>query len=151
MSKTQWVGRILFAIIALGLLIAAGFAIYRIGYTRGAVIARAGEGFEARFPGRYSLPQDKLDEGPMWFWGRPGLPQHSFDPRSGFSSRFLGARSFFSPVLLVLKVAFVGLILWLLYKVVTLIFRGKGWQLTFRSLPARTDTTDIDPPDENEG
>jgi hypothetical protein len=151
MSKTQWLGRILIVVIALGILIAAGYAIYRVGYTRGAVNARAGEGFEARFPDRFRAPQDKLDESPFWPRGGPGLPQNAFDPRVGVSSRLFGARPFFSPVLLILKVAFVGVVLWLLYKVVTLIFRGNGWQLTFRSLAADTDTADINSPGENEG
>ena len=151
MSRTQWVGRILLAIIALGLLIAAGFTIYRIGYTRGAGIARAGEGFQMRLPGRLRLPQEKSDENPIWPRGYPGFPQRGFDPRSGFLRPFLGTYSFFSPISLFLKVAFVGLILWLLYKVVILIFRDKGWQLTFRTLPAHTEAQGVDPSDENEG
>jgi hypothetical protein len=151
MSKTRWLRRILIAVIALGILIAAGYAIYRVGYTRGAVIARAGEGFETRFPGRFRLPQDKLDESQIWPRVHPGLPQYKFNPRSIFLSRFFGTRPFFSPVLLILKVAFVGVVLWLLYKVVTLIFRDNGWQLTFRTLPTHTDTMDVDPSDENEG
>ena len=151
MSRTQWVGRILLAIIALGLLIAAGFVIYRIGYLRGAGITRAGEGVQARIPERFRIPQDESDESPILPRVLPGFPRNKLVPRSGFFSVFLGTRSAFSPISLFLKVAFVGLILWLLYKVVTLIFRDKGWQLTFQSLPTQTETKDVDPSNENQG
>lgn len=151
MTKKQWVGRILIAVIALGLLIAAGFLVYRIGYTRGAMIARAEEGSEARFSGRLNSPEERSDEGSTWFRGRPGLLQHDLDLRSGFLIRVLGTRSFLSPAWLILKVAFAGVVLWLLYKVLTLILRGTGWQFTFRSIPARPDIKDIGPADEDEG
>jgi hypothetical protein len=150
MSKTRWIGRILLAIVALGLLIAAGFVIYRIGYIRGAGVTRASEGIQARIPERFRLPREKSGESPIWPRGLPGFPQNRLVPRSGFFSLFIGTRSVFSPIWLFLKVAFVALVLWLLYKAVTLIFRDKGWQLTFRSVPA-SDVTDVDPADESEG
>lgn len=132
----KWIVRIVLAIVVLGLLAAAGFAIYRVGYTQGVLATSTGEGVQ---PGWL---HGRLPGGPMEFHERFITPRRSFDegyfPMSGSSRGGL----FFSPLAPILGLAFFGVVVWLIYKFVIAFTRGQGWQLTFRPHPEEKTTSD---------
>lgn len=150
MKTGKWIGTVLITLLVVAILAAGGYALYRYGYSRGALSTHMGEGFMFhdfedmpfaggpmhRFPG---APQGDL---PERFRDRLDMPYHRdnfhMTPYGGMWS----SGTFFSPFTFILKVLFVGLIIWLIYKVITLFTGGRGWQLSF--------TPQEDPPDEPE-
>jgi hypothetical protein len=51
-----------------------------------------------------------------------------------YQDRFPVSRTYFSPFSWILRLVVFGVLIWLIYKVITLLTRGKGWQLSFRSI-----------------
>ncbi len=150
MKSRIWVGTVLITLLVLIVLSAAGYALYRYGYVRGSMVASSGEGFIFH---QMPFGRGHMDGFPGGGFGRPDLGempermhdrmggygsfQHAHPFHDGFSSR-MGAGwhpffGLFSPFLFLLKVVFLGLILWLIYKFVTLFTGGKSWQLSFSS------------------
>lgn len=144
MSNTSWIWKVIIAIVVVGVLAAAGFWIYQLGYRNGIAAANTGEGFPRRgfeflwhedggyhmpFGGHHGMFSDE-DFG-MPFHQRSDNP---LNQRFYFQNRFPVTRTYFSPFWFVLKLVAFGVFLWLLYKVITLLTRGKGWQLSFHSI-----------------
>jgi hypothetical protein len=74
-KSTIWM-RVLLSVVLLALLVGGGYAVYRLGFTRGAVSAEAGE-----FPMEH------------WF-DAPMVPHHSYYPRMGYAFFPLGGLLF---------------------------------------------------------
>ncbi len=157
MSGKKWIVGALIAVVVVGALIAVGFAVYRIGFMQGAMFANTGEGIPLPFHGRHGfLPGDR-GEVPEQLQGRFDFSMRDFDQGYHPGSGFPGQRPFFSPFSLILRVAFLGVVIWLLYKLVTKVFRGNGngWQLTYQKLPADTTLSEpelkkVDQPEQEE-
>lgn len=141
MTSRKWIGPVLITLVVVAILAAGGFALYRFGYSRGALAASTGEGVmfhnfdRMPFPwGRMGdFPKDRLGELPQRFEGGFDFPDHRFDSRSVPFDRSLPTRSFASPFSIVLRVLFFGLFIWVLFKVSKLFTGGKNWQLSFNS------------------
>ena len=142
MTKRRWLWGILFAVIALGLLVTAGFIGYYIGVTHGYKIASSDEGIEMPLGRRFDFRHDQ--DGDL-----PGRFHEKFEQRKGGyfqkppiqGQYYPGIRPFFSPFSILLRVGFLILLIWLGYKLFSKLFRGtgSGWQLTYQKLPAKDD------------
>jgi hypothetical protein len=134
------------AIVIVGVLVAAGFWVYQFGYRNGVAAANAGEGYPRRLFGFFWNGDDGYH---MPFGGHHGMfsdedgglvmPFHQqfeypYNQRFNFQDRFPVARTFLSPFWFFMKLVVFGVLLWLIYKVMTLFTRGKGWQLSFHSI-----------------
>ena len=126
---------LLVVIIALGALAGAGFAGFRMGFERGVATQDDGEP-------RFFVERFHKDE-------IPGLPLGVYPHDRGFDRGFGGpigfhGRNFGSPISFLLRIAILGLIVWLVY----MLFKGNGWQLTFTRIPAQSrpaDSVDVGP------
>ena len=118
---------LLLIIIALGALAGAGFAGFRMGYERGS----ATQGDAAPRFGPFD-PNDR-PFGPKEFQG-PGFRQDERAFRHGNFVRMERGRGFGSPIAFLVRIAILGLVIWLVY----MLFKGNGWQLTFTRMPAQT-------------
>jgi hypothetical protein len=106
-----------------GALAGAGFAGYRFGYQRGMLTASNVEITAAPFARGHDFHWDRM---PMDRFGndmprnfRPGFGPGRF--RMMFPDRGFG---FFSPIRVLIQVAFLGFIVWLMYKLLT------GWRIS---------------------
>ena len=171
MSTRKWIGTVLITLVVVAVLAASGYALYRFGYTRGAIAASAGEGFmlhdfdDMPFMGgamgegymfhdseHMPFAGDCMGEGfmPHGFEGMPFAGGHMGERQGGLQGRFefmdphfksdsvpfgysLRTRMFASPFSFVLRVLFLGLIVWVFYKFIKLFTGGKSWQLSFNS------------------
>ena len=52
---------------------------------------------------------------------------------------------FFSPFSFLFRIAFLGLAIWLIYKLVTGFKKGNGWQLSYTRQPAAPEVVDEEP------
>ncbi|MEP7136330.1 MAG: hypothetical protein ABI904_15485 [Chloroflexota bacterium] len=113
-------------IVVIGILAGAGFAGYRMGYMRGALVSADGT---TKLPG-----WDKA-------FGPQGMPMHNFGNgfergfnnvpgHQGFGMMQQGMHGrgsgFFSPLFFLIRIAFWGLVIWLAYKFI----KGSGWHLS---------------------
>lgn len=118
----KWIIRIIVAVLVIGAFAGAGFAGYRIGYSHGA---------QATDDGNKIPPFARFERG-----GPEVLPgfNHRFEPGfdRGFSRdggvvmRQRGGFGFFSPFMLLARVALLGLVIWVVY----ILFKGNGWTLS---------------------
>jgi hypothetical protein len=152
MTSRKWIGTVLITLFVVAILAAGGAALYRFGYTRGALAASSGEGF--MFHGFDDMPfmDGHMGEGymfhdfndmpfqgnrrgglPQGFQGRFDTPDRGFFPRAVPFGRDLATHSFYSPFTILLRVLFLGLMVWVLFKLVELFRGGKSWQLSFNS------------------
>ena len=117
---------LLMVIIVLGALAGAGFAGFRMGYERG--IATQG-GAAPRF-GHFDPNEHPF--GSREFSG-PGFrhDDHAFGP--GNFPRMDRGRGFGSPISFLVRIAILGLVVWLVY----MLLKGNGWQLTFTRMPTQ--------------
>lgn len=113
-------------ILVAGVLAGAGFAGYRIGYNHGALasadevvrLAPLGKDF-----GMHGMPMHNFNQ---------GFDERRFNQRIGpgdfgMMGRGGGMRfNFFSPFHFIVRLAVLGLIIWLAYK----LFTGNGWKLS---------------------
>jgi len=104
-------------VVVVGLFAAAGFAGYRFGYAQGAQVTANGDAPQLR---------------PFDDFGPRRMPMHRFDFDRGFARGFrmgdfpmLGF-SFFSPWMLLGRIAILALIVWFIYW----LFTRSGWRLT---------------------
>jgi hypothetical protein len=75
----------------------------------------------------------RMGDLPHRFPGRSDLPFQRFDTRVQTYGHMLPSRTFYSPFSLVVRVLFLGLIVWVFYKIIKLFTGGRNWQLTFNS------------------
>jgi len=125
---------LLAVIVIVGALAGAGYAGYRFGYTNGLT----GSGNAPVFGHYFHMDPDEM---PMYRFG------NGFDRGFGFNNRPMmrpgGFRTlgfgYFSPFLLLWRVAIIALILWFAYW----LFTKNGWQITRKTdTSAMTDTAD---------
>ena len=136
MSNKSWIWKVVIGIVIVGVLVAAGFWVYQLGYRNGVAAANAGEGFPQR------VFEFFWDDGyHMPLGGRHGMSSDEdgnfvmpYYQRLYSQDRFPLVRTYFSPFWFVLKLVVFGVFLWLIYKAITLFTRGKGWQLSFTRL-----------------
>jgi hypothetical protein len=152
MSRKTIIWRVVLGIVIAAALAAAGYGIYQWGYHNGAAVACMEEGdiprmynprmYNPRMFGRGFFWGDDEDwEMPKSFRGQrvftPGgdddflMPFHR---EFYYPNRFPITRTFFSPLSWVFRLVVFGLLIWLIYTVIRVLARGKGWQLSFRSI-----------------
>ena len=106
-------------VVVLGLFAAVGLTGYRFGYARGAGVAAGGD-------------EQQRQVGPFDGFGPNRMPGHDFGFNRGFHREF-GMRGvpgmgfgFFSPLMLLGRIAILALIVWFIYW----LFTRSGWRLT---------------------
>ena len=92
-----------------------------------------GEGFMFREFGDMPFQGGHMGELPHRFPGRSDLHSQHFNPGVQTYGHMLSSRTFFSPFSLFVRVLFLGLIVWVFYKVIKLFTGGRSWQLSFNS------------------
>ncbi|TFH32202.1 MAG: hypothetical protein E4G99_13020 [Anaerolineales bacterium] len=164
MKSRRWIGTVLITLVVIAVLAAAGCALYRFGYSRGAIAANAGEGFMMHdfedmpffggamgegfmFHDFEDMPfaGQHMGQLPPQFQDRSQGPNQRFNPGQAAYGHMFNARSHFSAFTFVLRVLFLGLIVWVLYKFITLFTGGKSWQLSFNSQGTSDPEEDIKP------
>jgi hypothetical protein len=113
-------------VLILGVLAGAGFVGYRFGYRQGALAAS---------PSNSNINTQPFARDNDFDWKRMPMPNFRNGPDRGFHPGFgpggFGMMhhgrgfGFFSPIRFVLQLAVLGLIIWLVYKLLT------GWRFTF--------------------
>ncbi len=133
MFSKPWLKRTLIAVLVLIVFTVAGFAIYRVGYMRGALAAS--DGTLTHTFGRFTFKG--IDDGSeiMPFQDRSDAMFHKYSPGQFPGSRTIGYSGFVSPFSLLFRLFFFVGFLWVLYSIFRTIFRGGGWQLTFTKTP----------------
>jgi len=142
MTSRKWFSTVLITLVVVAILAAGGYALYRYGYSRGAMATPRGEEFMFHDFEDMPFPRGHMGELPQRFQDRSEVPFQRLDPRAALFEHMLPTRSIFSPFSLVLRVLFLGLIVWLLYKFISLFTVGKSWQLSFNS------QADVEPEEE---
>jgi hypothetical protein len=165
MKSRKWIGTVLITLVVVTVLAAGGYALYRYGFARGRLAASSVDGFMFQHFDDMPFPGGHMDDFPGGRFGAPGFdgmpehfrdrfegsgqPGHHFDrgiaPRSVPYSGSLITRSYFSPFTFVLKLLFIGFVIWLLYKFVSLFTGGKSWQLSFNSVDAEEPEVELKP------
>ncbi len=156
MSRNQVVGRVLLVLLVLVILAGAGYALYRIGYVNGVAAANDGHVVFGRFFGNFNLPEDVLKDHPWMRFDRPESGRFDFDDhmqsmprmfnRSPMTRNFFSRYTLYSPFSILFRLICLGFLIWVGYKVISAIFGGKGWNLSFKKLPE-----DDNPPEEKAG
>ncbi|MBT3337473.1 MAG: hypothetical protein HN560_00020 [Anaerolineae bacterium] len=130
----NWIGKTVIAIVLIGILIAGGFAVYRMGYVHGA----SADGASSLWMGRFdNMPHGGYfdsDDAESWMGEYPGSHMDGFS-RMPFGRTTMGHSSFFSPFSFIFRFAFWGLLIWLIVKLVKGSKHGNGWQLSFTRKP----------------
>ena len=143
MSRKTIIWRVVLGIVIVAALAAAGYGIYQWGYRDGAVATCMEEGaFPRQFHRGFFWGEDE-----HWGMHKPYRGYREFMPhegddltmpfhRGGFYGRdgYPLSRTYFSPFSWVFRIIVFGLLIWLVYTVITVFARGKGWQLSFRSI-----------------
>lgn len=153
MSRNQVVSRVLLVLLVLVILAGAGYALYRIGYVNGVAAANDGHVVFGRFFGNFNLPEDVLKDHPWMQFDRPESWRFDFDDhmqtmprtfnRSPMTRNFLSRYTLYSPFSILFRLICLGFLIWVGYKVISAIFGGKGWNLSFKKVPE-----DDNPPEE---
>jgi hypothetical protein len=141
MKSRKWIGIVLLTLIIVAILGAGGYALYRYGYSRGVLASHMGEGFmfhdfdDMPFRGgRFGeWPRNQLEDLPHRFEGRFDAPIQNYDPRMSPFGGWLTSRTVFSPFSIFLRVLFLGVVIWVIYKVITLFTGSRSWQLSFNA------------------
>jgi hypothetical protein len=131
--KKNWLLKTVVALIVIGLLVASGFALYRVGYAHGAQASLSGD--------MASFWADHFDDIPhAEYWGSGNIPFGRSGSRmmDGYSQMPFGSNHmaygfsgfFFLPFLF--RVLFWGALIWLAYT----LFKKSGWQFTKQTAPA---------------
>ena len=143
MTKKTWIWRVVLGIVIVAALAAAGYGIYQWGYHNGAAVNCMGEGAFPRALGRFGFFRGEDEDWEMHkpFWGQRGFMPGEDDDFSMpfhrefyYPNRFPVTRTYFSPFSWIFRLVVFGVLVWLIYTVVTVFARGKGWQLSFRSI-----------------
>jgi len=142
MTRRQLLGRILLVLLVVVILAGAGYALYRLGYVNGVADANDGEVDFPWFSGDFDFPEDALRNRPWTQFNRRGTGmfdddieymqpmRHAFN-RFPMTSNVFGRYSFYSPLSILFRLACLGFLVWAGYKIITAIFGGKGWKLSF--------------------
>lgn len=152
----NWIGKLFITIVVAGLLVAGGFAAYRMGYAHGFGTAAA-DGDSSFFAERFeNMPHEGYFDGSddfsrdgSWMMPDSRFPGSHMDGFStGYSpmtSRFDGHSTFFfSPFSILFRLAFFGFFIWLIVKLVKGFNTGTGWQLSFTRQPAAPEVVDAE-------
>ncbi len=141
MTRRQLVGRVLLVLLLVLILAGAGYALYRLGYVNG--VADANDG-QVRFPwlsGDFDFPEDALRNRPWASFNQRGTRMfdvdahmqsipHAFNQFPMTGSVF-SRHSFYTPFSILFRFICLGFLIWAGYKVITAIFGGAGWKLSF--------------------
>ena len=141
MIRKPWVITLI-VVISLGVLTVAGYAIYRVGYTRGAFAVS--EGASMRSFGRFHFMDMDDEDCTMPFNDHRDAMFNKFSHDRFPGNRSTRTRGFVSPFSLFFRCIFFVGFLWLLYWIIRKVFQGQGWQFTF----SRTQDNSISPEDE---
>ncbi len=133
MTSRKWFGTVLITLVVVAILSAGGYALYRYGYSRGSLATPRSEAFMLHDFGDMPFAGGHMGELPQRFQDRLDTPFQRIDPRTATFEHMLPTQSIFSPFSIVLRVLFLGLIVWLLYKFISLFTVGRSWQLSFNS------------------
>ena len=133
MTSRKWYGTVLITLVVVAILAAGGYALYRYGYSRGSLATPRGVEYMFHDFDDMPFPGGHMSELPQRFQDRLDTPFQRIDPRAATFEHMLPTRSIFSPFSIVLRVLFLGLIVWLLYKFISLFTVGRSWQLSFNS------------------
>lgn len=136
MSSRKWIGTVLITLVVVAVLTVGGYALYRYGYSRGSLATHSGERFMFHDFEDMPFPGGRMGELPQRFQDRTEAPFQRLNPQAATYGHMLPTRSIFSPFSIVLRVLFLGLIVWLLYKFLSLFTGGRSWQLSFNSQDA---------------
>jgi hypothetical protein len=146
MSRKQVVGRVLLVLLVVVILAGAGYALYRIGYVNGVAAANDGHVVFGRFFGNFNLPGDMMKDHPWMQFDRPESGSSVFGDhlqsmpgafnRSPLTRSFYSRYSLYSPFSILFRLICLGFLIWVGYKVISAIFGGKGWKLSFQKMPA---------------
>ena len=131
-SKTLWI-RIFLAVLVLAVLAAGALVIYRVGYARGVAAEQSVSGEKGKgIPGWRNLPAQNPHFGLEPVPGK-GRANGAFPVPAKNGHNRLGGFSLFGGLL---RLAVLGLAVWLVYKFFRGIPGGMGWQLTFQRVPS---------------
>jgi hypothetical protein len=142
MTRRQLVGRILLVLLVVVILAGAGYALYRIGYVNGVADANDGHVSFPWFSDDFDFPEGVLKNRPrVQFYQRgsgmfdndgqmQNMPYafNQYPLRTSVFSRY----SFYTPFSILFRLICLGFFVWAGYKVITAIFGGKGWKLSFQ-------------------
>ena len=126
----KWISRLIIAVLLIGALAGIGITAYRFGFQQGAqTTGTEAPQFLHRFDGR-DMPQFL-----------PFRDNHNFgNNRFPMMERGRGF-GFFSPFLLLVKVALLGLVIWFGYS----LFKGKGWTLSLTRQSVNNESEAVTP------
>jgi hypothetical protein len=141
MKSRNWIGTVLITLVVLAILATGGYALYRYGYSRGALATHMEEGFMSHdfddmpfHGGRFGeLPRYQQGDLPQRFQDRLGAPYHRYNPGMVPFEGMLLTRTIAWPFLTLLRVLLLGFLVWGIYKIITLFTGGRSWQLSFNS------------------
>jgi hypothetical protein len=120
MLVKKWWFWLIVLIAGLVLLGAAGFGVYRLGFSHGSLVANNGEGLSMPFAHRFDLSPDRDRSFRREFSFMPGRP-------GGFG-RMPGMRFFVSPLVMLVKAVLVVLVILALVLVIIRLARRKDRQ-----------------------
>jgi hypothetical protein len=145
MTRRQLVGRILLVLLVLVVLAGAGYGLYRLGYVNG--VADASDehvGFWRFSDGDFDFPEHMLENWPWAQLSRRGsrlsgsneqmhvmpFTTNQFPATQYSFNRF----SYFSLSSFFLRLICLGFFVWAGYTIISAIFGGRGWNLSFEKL-----------------
>jgi hypothetical protein len=141
MKSRRWIGVVLITLVVVIILAGAGYWLYRYGYQRGQQAALRAEGFPLH--AFETMPFHGPRGGEDFERFREQLPPGQLKRFDDFGDRmYPGAMAYgsayrtwpnFSIINLGLRLVFLGFIVWVVYKVITLFTGGRSWQLSFTS------------------
>ena len=146
MTRKQLVGRILLVLIGLVVLAGAGCGLYRLGYVNGVDDASDEHvGFGRFSDGDFEFSEHMLENWPWAQLNRRGGMMFDFDDHMQTMpqtfNRFTVTRNnhsryaFNTPFSILFRLICLGFFVWAGYTVITAIFGGKGWRLSFQKMP----------------
>ncbi len=146
--KNNWLGKTLFVILIVGLLVVGGYAVYRVGYAQGVRASISGDASSVWAEHFENMPND------AWHTQRSMMPNSNRSQMDGYSSMPFSSHNtfgmtgfFFLPALF--RVLFWGFVIWLVYKLVTGGFSGgRGWHLSLTRDPVSAPVVDETPIEE---
>ena len=145
MTRKQLVGRILLVLVVLVVLAGAGYGLYRLGYVNGVADASDEHVVFGRFSeGDFEFPEHMLENWPWAQFTRRGSRSSGLNNQMQFmpfttnrlpvSHNSFNRYTYFSPFSFILRLICLGFFVWAGYKVISAIFGGKGWHLSFQKL-----------------
>jgi hypothetical protein len=149
MTRQQLVGRVLLVILVVAILAGAGYALYRIGYVNGVADASDGPANFPWFSGDFDFSEDTLRNRPLAQFYQRGTRMLDSDEhvqpmpyafnRFPMANNVFGRDSFSKPFSILFRFVCLGFLIWAGYKIITAIFGGKGWKLSFVKMSENND------------